>query len=256
MLLALGRSGEARVLAEALARAEPDDVDVLLLLAGCRFASGDAAAAQMSLEGARRKAPERADVWWHIGKIRRALGDIPGAIIAYGNALELDTDLAAIRFDIAQLLMDQRLWDEAEAHLVAALETLPTYAGATLALATIYRMTGRQQAAVTLLVDLLLRAPYHFDALVCLGETMLELGRKADAATAFQRVLVFDPEHAAAMFYDGLMLADRQCYREAIARWVDVVAIDPVGTFADRARHETRTATELLKLFGDRIRRT
>jgi tetratricopeptide (TPR) repeat protein len=255
MLLALGRAAEARALAETLSADEPDDVDALLLVSSCRFESGDPDAALEALDAARNRMPARADVLLRMGHIRRSLGDVTGASEAYRQALELDGDFAAVRFDLARLLMEQRLWDEAEQQLQSALETVPTYADATLALSALRRLTGRAEGAVSLLVDLLLRDPYHFDALIALGETMLELGRKADAATAFRRVLTFDPDHVAAIFYDGVMLADQRRYRDALTQWARVVELDPDGAYAERARRESRTATDLLKVFGDRPRR-
>jgi hypothetical protein len=52
------------------------------------------------------------------------------------------------------------------------------------------------------------------------------------------------------------MFADQRRYRDALAQWVRVVELDPDGAFAERARRESRTATDLLKVFGDRQRRT
>ena len=56
-------------------------------------------------------------------------------------------------------------------------------AKATLELATLRRLTGKQQEAVILLVDLLQRDSYNFDGHVALGETLIELNRASDAAT-------------------------------------------------------------------------
>src|SRR6185312_6161782 len=115
-----------------------------------------------------------------------------------------------------------------------------------LALATLRRLTGQPRDAVGLLVDLLQRDSYNFDAHIALGETLLELQRSADAATAFRRVLAFDPDHAGATFYDGVVLAAQKRYRDAIARWERVIALEPAGEYARRARREMRTAEDLL----------
>jgi len=160
---------------------------------------------------------------------------------------------AAVRFDLARLLMQRELWAEAEAELLAALDAVPTYAEATLELATLRRLAGRQDEAVAILVDLLQRDPYSFDALIALGEALIELGRKHDAATAFHRVLTFDPDHVGGIFYDAVMLASQRRFRDAIARWQRVVDLEPAGDFARRARRESRTAADLLKVFGDRL---
>jgi tetratricopeptide (TPR) repeat protein len=149
--------------------------------------------------------------------------------------------------------MQRELWSEAERELVAALDAVPTYAEATLELATLRRLTGQQREAVSLLVDLLHRDSYNFDGHISLGETLIELNRPADAATAFRRVLAFDPDHAGATFYDGVILAGQKRYRDAIERWHRVVELEPAGEYARRARREMRTAEDLLTVFGNRL---
>ncbi len=252
-LLLLGRGPEARTIAEQVLAAAPDDVDALMLAATCRFEAGDPAAALDALQIARALAPGRADVLRWTGNITRSLGDVDGAIRAYRDALAIDADFAAVRFDLARLLMQRELWHEAEEELVAALDAVPTYAEATLELATLRRLTGRQREAIVLLVDLLYRDSYNFDGHISLGETLIELGRPVDAATAFRRVLAFDPDHAGATFYDGVILAGRKRYRDAIARWHRVVEVEPAGEYARRARREMRTAEDLLTVFGNRL---
>ena len=252
-LLMLGRGPEARDVAEQVLAAAGDDVDALMLASSCRFEAGDPASALQALELARVLAPARADVLRWVGNITRSLGDVEGAIAAYRHALALDSDFAAVRFDLARLLMQRERWAEAEAELLAALDSVPTYAEATLELATLRRLDGRQEEAVTILVDLLQRDPYNFDALIALGEALIELGRKFDAATAFHRVLTFDPDHVGGVFYDGVMLASQRRFRDAIARWQQVVDLEPAGDYARRARRESRTAADLLKVFGDRL---
>jgi tetratricopeptide (TPR) repeat protein len=252
-LLMLGRGAEARDVAEQVLETSGDDVDALMLASSCRFEAGDPAAALEALERARALAPARADLLRWIGNISRSLGDVEGAIAAYRHALTLDADFAAVRFDLARLLMQRELWAEAEAELLAALDSVPTYAEATLELATLRRLAGRQGDAVAILVDLLQRDPYNFEALIALGESLVELGRKSDAATAFRRVLTFDPDHPGGIFYDGVILASQRRFRDAIARWQRVVDLEPTGDYARRARRESRTAADLLQVFGDRL---
>ncbi len=251
-LLMLGRGPEAREVAERLLDDGGQDADTLMLVASCRFEAGDPAAALEALDTARAAAPGRADVLRWIGNITRSLGDVEGAIAAYRHALALDADFAVVRFDLARLLMQREAWAEAEAELNAALDAVPTYTEATLELAALKRRTGRPLDAVTILADLLQRDAYNFDAMIALGETLLEMRRMADAAVAFRRVLAFDADNVGAIFYEGVLLAEQKRYREAIARWERVVDLEPAGEFARRARREARSAADLLKVFGDR----
>ena len=249
-LLMLGRGAEARDVAEQLLVSAADDADALMLVASCRFEAGDPVAALEALDVARTVAPARADVLRWVGNITRSLGDADGAIAAYRHALELDGDFAVVRFDLARLLVQRQAWAEAERELLAALEAVPTYAEATLELVGLRRLTSRQPEAVVLLAELLQRDMYNFAALIALGETLIEMQRMADAAMAFKRVLAYDPDNVGAMFYEGVLLADKKRYAEAVARWERVVDLEPAGEFARRARRESRSAGDLLKVFG------
>jgi len=254
-LLHLGRASEARPSAERLLADEPRDCDVILLTATACAESGDPAEALSLLDTARRVGPMRPDVRSKIGDIARSLGDHDGAITAYRDALQLDSDLAVVRYHLAQLLQEKGQNREAEAELAAAIDTVPTYADAILELATLRRRLGYAEDAVSLLVDLLQRDPYHLDALIALGEALVSLGRDADAAQAFARVLRFDPLHVAGLFHVGTLLADRHRYRDAVACWERVVDLAPATDYGRRARREIRTATELGRIFAHKAAR-
>ena len=139
-----------------------------------------------------------------------------------------------------------------EMELLAALEAVPTYVEATLALADVRRRFGRQRDAILPLVELLERDPYNTDALLVLAEILLETGRREDAAIAVARLLRFDPRNPGALFNQGLLLSDAHRYREAIALWQQVVELEPEGEYALRARREARTAADLLRIFRSR----
>src|SRR6185369_7516818 len=66
-LLAMERGSEARPIAEAMLSAGPPDIEVLMLAAAARAATGDPAAALNALEQARKLEPLRADVHQRTG---------------------------------------------------------------------------------------------------------------------------------------------------------------------------------------------
>ena len=76
------------------------------------------------------------------------------------------------------------------------------------------------------------------------------LDRFAEALTAFRRVLHFDPNHAGALYYDGVLLNEQKRFREAIDRWRRVIDLEPAGEFARRARRDARTAADLHAIFA------
>ena len=58
-------------------------------------------------------------------------------------------------------------------------------------------------------VALVRRDVYHFDALIALGEILIDLAREGDALNAFERVLRFDPNHLEALRYYRLLKRGR-----------------------------------------------
>ncbi len=254
-LLALGRGDDASAIAEWLAERAPSDVDLLLLVARVRCDARGYLAALSALETARRLAPMRADVMRLTGDVARAMGDRSRAEDAYRYALTLDRDSAAVRLELARLLVVREAFDEAERELLTALDTVPSYAEAALDLAALRRGRGRAAETIPLLADLLLREPYHFDALAALGESLILCDRPADARVAFERVLRFVPVHGAALYFSGVQLSEEHRYDEAIERWAALIAAQPESDFARRARIAARSAGDLRRIFAARERK-
>jgi tetratricopeptide (TPR) repeat protein len=254
-LLALGRSDDAAAIAEWLAERAPSDVDLMLLVARVRCDARGYLAALSALDIARRLAPMRADVMRLTGDVARAMGDRTRAEEAYRYALTLDRDSAAVRLELARLLILREAFDDAERELLSALDTVPSYAEAALELAALRRGQERAAETIPLLADLLLREPYHFDALAALGESLMLCGKDSDARIAFERVLRFVPVHGAALYFSGMQLSEEHRYDEAIECWAALIAAQPESDFARRARIAARSAGDLRRIFIARERR-
>ena len=78
---------------------------------------------------------------------------------------------------------------------------------------------------------------------------LLDEGRRADARTAFARILRFDPGRADALFHLGVVAAAERRFREAIEHWRRVVDIDPDGPWAIPARDNIHTALDIAHVF-------
>ena len=248
-LLALGRAAEAGGPAEELLALVPGDVEALVAVAMARAAQGDAAAALTALQQAQNRAPARADLRKLQGDVLVKVGDRGGALAAYRAALELDQGFVAVWVDLGRLHEQREEWADGQRAYERALEVLPTYHEATLALADLQRRQGRLRPAIARLAELLEQDPYDLDALILLGRALLEDKRAPAALEAFRRVLKFDPEHVAALFNEGVVLARLRRYREAVHAWERVTRLDPSGPFAQRARIHARTAVDLQHIF-------
>lgn len=248
-LVALRRFGEAIATAEWMASFAPQDADALLLIADVRMETERPDAARDALQTARRVAPMRADVLASLGRLARTVGDDAAAIRAWRDAVALDRNAVAVRLDLAQLLEATGAPDEAEAELVAAVAARPSADDVVLTLARLRRGQGRAAETIELLAGFLEHTPYHLQALASLGESLFLVGRRDDAAFAFARILRFDADHVAALYFGGVLLAERHQFDEAMQRWRRVADLEPASDFARRARRDTRTAEDLQQIF-------
>ncbi|MBI4501037.1 MAG: tetratricopeptide repeat protein [Gemmatimonadetes bacterium] len=248
-LLALGRGAEASDDAEGLARERADDCDVMLAAAEIRLQRGDPAAALKALESARTRAPHRADILKLQGDIAMRLKDLETAREAYEAAAALDPRFVQVRFELGRVYEARHDDVTAERCYREALEALPTYHDAALALASLHRRHGKARAAVNLLVELLATDPNDIETLVGLGHALLDDGRREESLGVFQRALTAHPLHAGAHFFAGVVYARLQRYREAAAEWEQVIRLDPGGAFAQEARRHMRTAQDLQRIF-------
>jgi tetratricopeptide (TPR) repeat protein len=176
-------------------------------------------------------------------------GNTARAIEAYRQAISLDGSVVAARLDLAALYAAHGAIEDAETELLAALASTPDSVDVVLQLAALRRGQRRPVETVELLVGVLQRDPWNLDALASLGESLFHSGRRDDARLAFARVLRFDTDHVGALYFDGVLLAEARRYDAAIERWTKVIALEPAGEFARRARRDTRTAVDLQRIF-------
>ncbi|HVH68040.1 MAG TPA: tetratricopeptide repeat protein [Gemmatimonadales bacterium] len=250
-LFAIGgpRAQEAHGLAEELLQLTPDNVDALVAVAKGRAAEGDAAEALTALQQAQTRAPGRADLHKLQGDIALKVGDKAGALAAYRAALELDRGFVQVWLDLGRVHEQKEEWDDAQQAYERALDVLPTFHEASLALSDLLRRAGRIKQAVKRLAELLEQDPYDLPALLLLGRALLDDKRDDKALEAFQRALKFDPDQVEALFQLGVVLARKHRYAEAVQAWEKVTRVDPAGPFAQRARVHARTALDLQHIF-------
>ncbi len=119
---------------------------------------------------AQQLAPGRADLFQLQAKVCGKLGDIPGAVEACQVALQLDGTLAQVWHDLGRLEEARENCRGGERSPTSeALDLLPTFMEAALALADLVRRSESPAAAVDILVEMLMTEPWDLDALAAAG---------------------------------------------------------------------------------------
>src|SRR2546425_2980336 len=77
------------------------------------------------------------------GDVALKVGDKGGALAAYRGALELDPGYVQVWVDLGRLHEEREEWREGQEAYERALEGLPTFSDANLALADLFRRSGR-----------------------------------------------------------------------------------------------------------------
>jgi tetratricopeptide (TPR) repeat protein len=249
-LLALGRAAEAAQQAETLVLVSPDDVESLVAVARARLAAGMADNARLTLRQARQLEPGRADLLQLEASIAAHLGDVEGAVEACQAALQLDAAVPQAWRDLGRLEEQRENWMGARMAYQKAIDLLPTYMEAALALGDLLRRIEAPAIAVEYLINLLMLEPWDLDALLLLARSLLDDGRPDKAIEALDRVLKFDPDHDGALFHRGVALGRLRRYEEAVRTWERVVHVAPSGPYAQAARTHARSARDLAHIFA------
>ena len=239
----LGRLHDARALAGELVARWAHDAEALAVAA---LAAADADDVEMAMGLLARAAvgARSADAWRDLATTWRVLGDVAAAVAAQRRVVELRPDDPRERLSLAHALRDASLAAESEAVLRALLRDVPALVDATLGLAALRVEAGAPGEAVALLATVAARDPWHVDAIAQLAAALADGGRPRDAAVAAARARRLDPEHALALAVQGDCLRAAGDRDAAVAAWRRVLASEPVGAAAARARAGLRAFGE------------
>lgn len=145
----------------------------------------------------------QASIYNDLGYVLELQGMAEDAIEAYRNALELDPDSATSHYNLATHLARQNAYNDAEAHLRAALKTrqdAKVYTG----LGAVLWQQGKADEAVQTLQLAVKENPKHAAAADTLGKILLEQGKFEQAASTYQTLAQAQPS---ALAYNGEALA-------------------------------------------------
>jgi tetratricopeptide (TPR) repeat protein len=155
---------------------------------------------------------------------------------ALRTALARDGDLAQVRVGLAALLRDDGRVQEAEAELLRALDSVPTFHDAARSLAELRVDLGRPSDAMQALVRPLRANPRDADLLVALAEALLALGREEQALSAISRGAAAAPDHPGVRTLQGFMALRAGRESEAMQHWRVAADVASDDRWCTRAR--------------------
>jgi predicted Zn-dependent protease len=183
------RFAEARDLALALNKRQPDDVMVYGLLTDAQAELGDYGAAEAACNWMLDLRPGNVPALTRAAYLRELFGDLDGALELMSAAYQQtppseSEDRAWILTQAGHLHLTAGRWSEAEAVLRQALAEFPGYHYALAQMARVRTAQGRHEDAVDLLRQRYAAAP-HPENFYDLAEALERAGRSAEARDAF-----------------------------------------------------------------------
>ncbi len=219
---------------------------IFLLLAEGYAGVDNPRAGYRALEQARDLADDQVEVERLEGRIAFGAGDWIRAGIALQSIVRMNESDVDAWFTLGEVEEAQENLARAEGCYKRVLEITRGHGGAAIALARLYRGRGEFNSAVNVLVDLLIFQPSDLEALLSLGQSLLESGRDEPALLAFQNVLTRDSRNVAARYLSGFAYARMRNYSSAIEEWEKLSAMNEDNELTAEARKHILRARRLM----------
>jgi tetratricopeptide (TPR) repeat protein len=205
------------------ADADPDRIELRIMIAACRDLQGDAEGAMALLEDATRRWPYDPEPWFHLGRIHHAAGRRSEAKEALARATTLDPNHAQVRVESGRLQLEEDDVDGAEQAFRAALRADPDCVPALSMLAGIVLDRGQLDEAGKLASRAVRRKPEDVNAQLVMSRVFRHQGHLDFAERCLRNGLEVAPDSGVLLAALAALLQERG--RDEAAR-----------EFLDRAR--------------------
>jgi tetratricopeptide (TPR) repeat protein len=179
--------------------ANPDNPEVLYVT--YRAYSDLAAQALARLS---QKAPDSGHVHQILGEAAMAQDDFPGAILQFKRAIEADTKIPGIHYELGRAILtnsqDAAARQEAQRELETELRADPADFNSEYELGEVYRLGSNLQLAEEHFERALQLRPDFVDAQVGLGNVLVDEGKPEEAIPHFAEAVRLDPDNEGAHY--------------------------------------------------------
>jgi predicted O-linked N-acetylglucosamine transferase (SPINDLY family)/ADP-heptose:LPS heptosyltransferase len=207
--------------------ASPADLDAIESGAKRLFDAGNLPQAEDKLRALIARAPQRAQAWFLLGRVRHARGDRDAGVDFLRKAIALDPKHARAHNDLGILLQNQGRLAEAESCYRRAIELGGCGAEAMSNLGALLAERGRVEDATAWYARAIAAddrfAPAHNN----LGAAFARLDRNEEAEALHRHALALRPDFADAHYNLGVCLHGQGRYEEALSSYSKAVELRP-----------------------------
>lgn len=168
-------------------------------------------------------------------------GRLDEAEARFLELIAIQSNIPLIHQNLGYVYVQKEDWERAETSYLTVLELSPGDPNALVALAQVYRDTGREDEAMALLDQAATENPGDPKVQQARGVHLITSGKGEEAREAFEAVLAADPSMAEAHYYLGTIMVGENKAPEAIEHFEAYLATNP-----DNA-HYVETAEGLLE---------
>ena len=151
-----------------------------------------------------QKAPDSGHVHQILGEAAMAQDDFPGAILQFKKAIEADTKIPGIHYELGRAILtnsqDAAARQEAQQEFETELKSDPADFNSEYELGEVYRLGSNLQLAEQHFERALQLRPDFVDAQIGLGNVLVDEGKPAEAIPHFAEAVRLDPDNEGAHY--------------------------------------------------------
>lgn len=196
----------AKLLYCKILKAEPEDVETLLLLAQLNLQQGDNDTAIKLLKEVIALKPDSAEAYNSLADVFREQGEFNKAIEYFESAIRFKPDYADVYYNLGITYYEEGLLEEAVVNYKEAIRLNPGHIKAYNNLGVALTRQGNTEDAMSCFKWAIKLDPGYAEAHFNLGNMLWGQGLLEDAISSYSLTLEFDPDHSEARWNRSLAL--------------------------------------------------